>query len=60
MCLRYCRDFRTIILCVIPSNIDLTTSEALQIAMKEDDKMVRTIGVLTKIDIMDKGTNCRK
>jgi len=28
--------------------------------MKEDEKMVRTIGVLTKIDIMDKGTNCRK
>jgi vacuolar protein sorting-associated protein 1 len=59
MATKYCKDERTIILCVIPSNIDLTTSEALQLAQKLDPKGVRTIGVITKIDIMDKGTNCK-
>lgn len=60
MALKYVTDTRTIILCVIPSNIDLTTSEALQMARGADPKGLRTIGVLTKIDIMDKGTNAKK
>lgn len=60
MCLKYVTDNRTIILCVIPSNIDITTSEALQIAQTIDPKGLRTIGVLTKIDIMDQGTNAKK
>ena len=60
MALRYVLDKRTIILCVIPANIDLTTSEGLQIARKADSSGLRTIGVITKIDIMDKGTNAKK
>ena len=60
MALRYVLDKRTIILCVIPANIDLTTSEALQISRKADQSGLRTIGVITKIDIMDKGTNAKK
>ena len=60
MALRYVLDKRTIILCVIPANIDLTTSEGLQIARKADPSGLRTIGVITKIDIMDKGTNAKK
>lgn len=60
MAKRYCADNRTIILCVIPANIDLTTSEALQLSLNWDSHQVRTIGVLTKIDLMDKGTNCKK
>jgi replication fork clamp-binding protein CrfC len=60
MALRYVLDKRTIILCVIPANIDLTTSEALQISRKADTPGLRTIGVITKIDIMDKGTNAKK
>jgi GTP-binding protein EngB required for normal cell division len=32
MCLRYVDDVRTIILCVIPANADITTSDALQMA----------------------------
>ena len=60
MALKYVSDKRTIILCVIPANIDLTTSEALQLSKKVDESGLRTIGVITKIDIMDKGTNAKK
>ena len=40
-----------------PANQDLANSEALEIARKYDPKGVRTIGVLTKLDLMDEGTN---
>jgi len=60
MALKYVSDKRTIILCVIPANIDITTSDALQMAQRADTKGLRTIGVITKIDIMDKGTNAKK
>lgn len=60
MAKRYAEDPRTVILCVIPANSDISTSEALQMAMKVDRQGLRTIGVLTKIDIMDKGTNAKK
>lgn len=60
MALRYVKDPRTIILCVIPANADMTTSDALQMARDLDPKGVRTIGVITKIDIMDKGTNAKR
>lgn len=60
MVTRYCRDERTIILCVIPANADMSTSEALQLSQHLDPDGSRTIGVITKIDIMDKGTDARK
>lgn len=60
MALRYVKDPRTIILCVIPANADMTTSDALQMARDLDPKGVRTIGVITKIDIMDRGTNAKR
>ncbi len=60
MATKYISDKRTIILCVIPANIDISTSEALQMAARVDPKGLRTIGVITKIDIMDKGTNAKK
>jgi len=56
---RYCKDERTIILAVMPANADMTTSEALQLAQELDPQGIRTIGVITKIDIMDKGTDAR-
>lgn len=56
----YVKDPRTIILCVIPANADLTTSEALQMARALDPKGIRTVGVITKIDIMDKGVDARR
>lgn len=60
MALRYVNDPRTIILCVVPANADITTSDALQMARNIDEKGIRTIGVFTKIDIMDKGTSARR
>ncbi len=56
----YVADPRTIILCVIPANADLTTSEALQMARYLDPKGIRTVGVITKIDIMDRGVDARR
>lgn len=60
MAKRYCKDERTIILCVIPANADMATSEALRFSQELDPSGSRTIGVITKIDIMDKGTDARK
>lgn len=60
MCAKYANDPRTIILAVIPANQDLTTSEALQMSRAIDPKGLRTIGVITKIDIMDSGTNAKR
>lgn len=59
MALRYVKDPRTIILCVIPANADMTTSDALQMARDLDPKGIRTLGVITKVDIMDRGTNAK-
>lgn len=60
MAKRYCEDPKTIILCVIPANQDLSTSDGLKLAMDWDKKGERTVGVITKIDIMDKGTSAKK
>jgi len=57
---RYVSDSRTIILCVLPANADMTTSDGLQMARELDPKGIRTIGVVTKIDIMDRGTNAKR
>ena len=57
---RYVSDSRTIILCTLPANADMTTSDGLQMAREVDPKGIRTIGVITKIDIMDKGTNAKR
>ncbi|KAF8455631.1 Dynamin central region-domain-containing protein [Terfezia claveryi] len=47
----------SIILAVSPANVDLVNSEALKLARQVDAQGKRTIGVLTKIDLMDHGTN---
>ena len=60
MASRYVSDSRTIILCVLPANADMTTSDGLQMARQIDPKGLRTIGVITKIDIMDRGTNAKR
>ncbi|KAL9005726.1 MAG: hypothetical protein Q9188_001483 [Gyalolechia gomerana] len=47
----------SIILAVSPANVDIVNSEALKLARHVDPMGRRTIGVLTKIDLMDHGTN---
>lgn len=59
MALHYVKDERTIILSVSPGNADLSTSVGLHLARKIDPEGKRTIGVITKIDIMDKGTDAK-
>ena len=43
---------------VSPANQDLAVSDGLKLARRVDPSGERTIGVLTKIDLMDEGTNC--
>ncbi|KNA18166.1 hypothetical protein SOVF_073460 [Spinacia oleracea] len=46
-----------IILAISPANQDLATSDAIKISREVDPKGERTFGVLTKVDLMDKGTD---
>jgi GTP-binding protein EngB required for normal cell division len=46
-----------LVLAVTPANADLANSDALQAAKMVDPRGQRTIGVLTKVDLMDKGTD---
>jgi dynamin 1-like protein len=56
----YVKDENAIILAVSPANQDLANSDALAMARKHDPKGQRTIGVLTKLDLMDEGTDASK
>lgn len=58
MVLDYIKKPNAVILAVSPANSDLATSDALRIGSEVDPEGKRTIGVLTKLDLMDKGTNC--
>lgn len=49
--------FYSVILAVSPANVDLANSESLKLARSVDSQGRRTIGVLTKLDLMDAGTN---
>ncbi|XP_062205101.1 phragmoplastin DRP1E-like [Phragmites australis] len=46
-----------IILAISPANQDIATSDAIKLARDVDPTGDRTFGVLTKLDLMDKGTN---
>ncbi|CAN1278521.1 Dynamin-related protein 3A [Linum perenne] len=48
-----------LILAVTAANADLANSDALQIAGIADPDGYRTIGIITKLDIMDRGTDAR-
>lgn len=56
---RYMADPSSVILCVIPANQDITNDEVLHAAMAADPTGQRTIGCITKIDLMDRGTDAR-
>ncbi|KAJ6394157.1 hypothetical protein OIU77_023396 [Salix suchowensis] len=46
-------------LAVTPANQDIATSDAIKLAREVDPEGERTFGVLTKLDLMDKGTNAQ-
>jgi hypothetical protein len=49
---RFIKGDRTIILAVLPSNVDIATQEILELAEEYDPKGERTLGVLTKPDLV--------
>ena len=55
MTLKYINDPYTIILCAIDVNQDLSTSDGLYLPKEVDYYGERTLGVLTKVDLMDEG-----
>ncbi len=57
MVLSYITRPSTIILAVTAANTDIANSDALQLAKKVDPEGNRTVGVLTKLDLMDRGTD---
>lgn len=57
MVLKYITRPNAIILAVTAANTDLANSDGLKLAREVDPDGNRTIGVLTKIDLMDKGTD---
>lgn len=58
LCHSYVQKRSSIIMAITPANQDLANSDALKLARRVDPQGDRTIGVLTKIDLMDEGTNC--
>ncbi|KAL8885217.1 MAG: hypothetical protein Q9192_006680 [Flavoplaca navasiana] len=52
---RYMDNPRCVILAVVPANVDIATQEILEMASKYDMDGKRTLGVLTKLDLVDKG-----
>lgn len=54
--LQYVQQPNSIILAVVTANTDPSTCESLQIARKTDPEGIRTIAVVTKLDLIDKGT----
>lgn len=57
MIMHYITQVNTIVLAVSPANQDLANSDAVQLALSVDPNGDRTVGVLTKLDLMDKGTD---
>ncbi|KAF3687389.1 Dynamin-2 [Channa argus] len=59
MLLQFITKDSCLILAVTPANTDLANSDALKIAKEVDPQGLRTIGVITKLDLMDEGTDAQ-
>ena len=57
--MNYVTQPNALILALSPANADLANADSLKIAKEVDPQGERTIGVLTKIDLMDEGTNAK-
>jgi Dynamin family/Dynamin central region len=51
----YMKNPRSVMLAVVPANVDIATQEILEMAEDVDPDGHRTLGVLTKPDLVDKG-----
>ncbi|KAG5452576.1 Dynamin- GTPase protein [Clonorchis sinensis] len=59
MILEFITQENCLILAVSPANSDLANSDALKLAKEVDPQGMRTIGVITKLDLMDQGTDAK-
>ncbi|XP_049821522.1 dynamin isoform X3 [Aethina tumida] len=59
MIMQFIKRESCLILAVTPANTDLANSDALKLAKEVDPQGIRTIGVITKLDLMDDGTDAR-
>ncbi|PGG96548.1 hypothetical protein GX51_07781 [Blastomyces parvus] len=50
---------RSVMLTIVPANVDIATQEILEMAKEVDPDGERTIGVLTKPDLVDKGAETK-
>ncbi|KYQ94487.1 dynamin B [Tieghemostelium lacteum] len=57
MIMEYISNPNSIILAITSANQDIVTSDGIKLAKEVDPEGKRTIGVLTKLDLMDKGTD---
>lgn len=57
MVLKFIRQPNCIIMAVTAANTDLANSDAIQLAREVDPEGLRTVGVITKLDLMDRGTD---
>ncbi|CAF0910393.1 unnamed protein product [Rotaria sordida] len=55
--MHYISNPNAIILAITPANVDFSTSEAVKFAKEVDPEGRRTLAVLTKLDLMDRGTD---
>ncbi|CAG7950906.1 unnamed protein product [Penicillium salamii] len=55
MALEYMKKTRSIILAVVPANVDLATQAIIEMAHDEDPEELRTMKIMTKPDLVDKG-----
>ena len=55
--MKYVRPDNALILALSPATSDLANSDSLKLASEVDPDGDRTIGVITKIDLMDAGTD---
>ncbi|KAJ3064610.1 hypothetical protein HDU98_012013 [Podochytrium sp. JEL0797] len=56
---RYLVQSRTVILAVVPANVDMHNTEILQAAQAADPQGIRTISIITKPDLIDPGAEAQ-
>lgn len=55
----YMKNPRSVMLTVVPANADVATQEIIEMAREVDPKRERTLPIMTKIDLVDKGIQNR-
>eukprot|EP00887_Chlorella_sp_A99_P006263 scaffold3.g6263.t1 len=47
----------TVLLCIVPATVDFSTAGGIKLAKKHDPEGNRTMGVVTKIDLVERGSD---